>query len=191
MEKLPKPKTELGMDLMQALQLRCSVREYDSERRIDRQTLSNILWACGGVNRPDSGRRTAPFGMNMNMVRTYVVEAAGVSVYDPETHSLKTVSTEDLRATIGPNFAAGADITLLFTLDLALAGGLRDNEKTRDAFAWNGLGAMNQNIALAGIAQGIGSVVVASVNHGTVTNNKLISETETPLAIMPMGYLKE
>ena len=46
---------------MQALQLRRSIREY-SQRPLSAQTLSDLLWAAYGVNRP-SGDRTSIYWM--------------------------------------------------------------------------------------------------------------------------------
>jgi hypothetical protein len=50
-----------GMPLMSALRLRHSKREY-AERPLSQQTLSDLLWAAFGINRP-SGERTAPIGV--------------------------------------------------------------------------------------------------------------------------------
>ncbi len=53
--KLPAPQTEGGKPLMQALKLRQSTRgDYGPEEKLPMQTLSNLLWAADGVNRPDA-----------------------------------------------------------------------------------------------------------------------------------------
>ena len=57
--KLPPPETAGGMPLMQALKARHSTREF-GKQPLPPQVLSNLLWAANGVNRPDSGKRTAP-----------------------------------------------------------------------------------------------------------------------------------
>ena len=59
--ELPPPRAEGGMPLMNALKLRHSTREY-SDRPLPVQTLSDLLWAAFGINRP-SGDRTAPTGV--------------------------------------------------------------------------------------------------------------------------------
>lgn len=56
---LPAPRKEAGKPLMQALQLRRSIREF-SPRPLPLQLLADLLWAAYGVNRP-SGDRTAPY----------------------------------------------------------------------------------------------------------------------------------
>jgi len=56
--KLPAPKTDGGMPLMQALKERKSSREF-SKDKLSLPTLSNLLWAAWGINRLD-GHHTAP-----------------------------------------------------------------------------------------------------------------------------------
>ena len=56
--KLPQPQFEKGMPLMQALHARKSTREFSTEK-LPAQVLSDLLWAAFGVNRPDTGGRTA------------------------------------------------------------------------------------------------------------------------------------
>ena len=57
--KLPQPQIESGMPLMQALYARQSTREFSAEK-LPAQVLSDLLWAAFGVNRPETGGRTAP-----------------------------------------------------------------------------------------------------------------------------------
>ncbi len=52
--KLPGANTQGGMPLMQALMQRQSLREFDPAP-LSAQTLSNLLWAAAGVNRPQLG----------------------------------------------------------------------------------------------------------------------------------------
>ena len=55
--KLPAPKTNGGMPLMEALQKRVTSREF-SDKMLSDQQLSDLLWAANGINR-DNGKRTA------------------------------------------------------------------------------------------------------------------------------------
>ena len=61
--KLLKPQTEGGLPLMQALKARQSLREFSPDK-LPLQVLSNLFWAADGVNRTDSGKRTAPSAVN-------------------------------------------------------------------------------------------------------------------------------
>jgi hypothetical protein len=60
---LPAPRRSGGMPLMQALLLRESQREF-APKALRKQMLSDLLWAAGGINRPELGGRTAPSAMN-------------------------------------------------------------------------------------------------------------------------------
>ena len=55
---LPPPETAGGMPLMQALSHRMSTKEFTA-KAISREQISNLLWAAFGINRPESGKRTA------------------------------------------------------------------------------------------------------------------------------------
>ncbi len=58
---LDKPQASLGVDIMQALQIRKSTKSYTT-KEISFEALSNVLWASHGVNR-ENGKRTAPTAM--------------------------------------------------------------------------------------------------------------------------------
>jgi Nitroreductase family len=68
--QLPPPQTKGGRLLMQVLSDRKSTREF-GPGTLSPQTLSDLLWAAFGINRPD-GRRTAPSAMNWQEVSIYV-----------------------------------------------------------------------------------------------------------------------
>ncbi|HXH48034.1 MAG TPA: nitroreductase family protein, partial [Terriglobia bacterium] len=88
--ELPAPQTTGGMPLMQALKARHSTREF-SPRELPLQLLSNLLWAAFGVNRPESGKRTAPSAMNWQETDIYVAMADGLYVYDAKENRLNQV----------------------------------------------------------------------------------------------------
>jgi len=73
---LPPPQTEGGVPLMQAIARRRSVREF-SPRKLPAQVLSNLLWAAFGVNRRDSGMRTAPSAHNTQEIELYLAMEEG------------------------------------------------------------------------------------------------------------------
>ena len=56
--QLKAPQKKAGAKVMQAFNERKSTRSFDS-KELDLQTISNLLWAANGINRPD-GKRTAP-----------------------------------------------------------------------------------------------------------------------------------
>ncbi len=66
-----------GRPLMRVLKDRVSSRSFPLES-LPMQTLSNMLWAAFGVNRPASGGRTAPSASNSQEMDIYVAMADGL-----------------------------------------------------------------------------------------------------------------
>ena len=85
--ELPQPRSEGGKPLIEALRLRRSIREY-AARPLPLQTLSDLLWAAFGVNRPATGDRTAPYWRHVMVIDIYAVMADGVWIYEPKAHKL-------------------------------------------------------------------------------------------------------
>jgi hypothetical protein len=57
-------------------------------RPLPTPVLSNLLWAAFGINRPQSGDRTAPYWRHVMVIDVYAAMADGVWLYDPKRHSL-------------------------------------------------------------------------------------------------------
>jgi hypothetical protein len=97
---LPTPRIGGGKPLMQALKERQSVRVF-STKKLPAQVVYDLLWAAFGINRPDSGKRTAPSAMNWQEVDVYVIMEDGAYLYDAKANSLKGVAKGDLRKLTG------------------------------------------------------------------------------------------
>ncbi|MCX6144080.1 MAG: SagB/ThcOx family dehydrogenase [Ignavibacteriales bacterium] len=98
--QLPTPQTDIGKPLMQTLKLRQSARTFDT-KALPQQELSNLLWAAFGINRPESGKRTAPSAMNWQEIDVYVALPEALYLYEAKTNSLKPVLSKDLREVTG------------------------------------------------------------------------------------------
>ena len=94
--KLPKPNLNRTGTVMKALSERQSTREYAS-KALSLADLSDLLWAANGINRPESGKRTAPSALNKQDVDVYVILPEGSYVYDAKNHQLNLVSEGDHR----------------------------------------------------------------------------------------------
>src|SRR5690242_1587996 len=79
--QLPQPQMEGGKPLMEVLKERKSTRSFSSQK-LPMPTLGNLLWAAFGINRPDTGQRTAPSAMNRQEIDIYVATADGLYLYD-------------------------------------------------------------------------------------------------------------
>ena len=85
--QLPKPEITAGMPLMQALSQRRTTRAF-REQPLAPQTLSNLLWAAFGINRPREVKaglgRTAPSAHNSQDIELDVVLASGSTSTRPK-----------------------------------------------------------------------------------------------------------
>ncbi len=121
--QLPKPQMTGGMPLMEALAKRQTTRAF-ADKPLPLQTLSNLLWAAFGVNRPQDVKaglgRTAPSAMNKQEVELYVVLADGVYVYEADQNRLRPVVAGDVRGKIGTGAAAHAAVTIVYVADAKL-----------------------------------------------------------------------
>jgi SagB-type dehydrogenase family enzyme len=160
---LPPPETAGGMPLMQALMARHSTREF-SAKPLPPQVLANLLWAAGGVNRPDTGKRTAPSARDWREVEIYLATAEGAFRYDPPTHTLIKVADGDLRPLTGmQDFVATAPLNLVYVADLDRMSGASAEDKARYSAADTGF--MAQNVYLYGASAGLAVVVRGLVDR--------------------------
>jgi nitroreductase len=180
--QLPKPEISAGMPLMQALARRQTTRAF-LDKPLPPQTLSNLLWAAFGVNRPRDVKpglgRTAPSAMNKQEVELDVVLAQGVYVYDAEDNLLRPVVAGDLRAKMGAPPAGQAAVTLVY-----VAGANLD-------YAQVDVGFIGQNVYLFAASEGLNAWFYAL--HGqqdaTAVAAALKLPTEKrPLYAQSVGY---
>lgn len=79
--RLNAPDMDRGLTIMKALGKRASTTSF-SPAELSLQDLSDLLWAANGVNRPESGKRTAPSSVNAQDIDIYVLMASGAWRYD-------------------------------------------------------------------------------------------------------------
>ena len=93
---LPAPAKTGGMPLMQALAERKTVRDY-KPAELDAATISEILYAANGVNRPD-GKRTIPTAMNKQDLEVYIALPGAAYHYDAKANKLVKIADGDFRS---------------------------------------------------------------------------------------------
>lgn len=161
--KLLPPETAGGMPLMQALKARHSTREFGSQP-LPPQVLSNLLWAANGVNRPDSGKRTAPSARDWCEIDVYMATAEGAYRYDPPIHALIRVTTGDIRSLAGvQDFVASAPVNLVYVADLDRMSGAAAEDKA--FYSATDTGFIAQNVYLYCASAGLAVVVRGLVDR--------------------------
>ena len=153
--KLPQPQVKTGMPLMQALHDRKSVREFSTEK-LPAQALSDLLWAAFGINRQETGGRTAPSTRNWQDIDIYVASAAGLYLFDANSHALKMIEAKDIRALTGmQDFVANAQVNLIFVSDFTRMDSDTSQEDKKIAAAID-TGFISQNVYLYCASTGLG-----------------------------------
>jgi len=184
--KLPAPQTTGGMPLMQALQARHSSREF-SARPLESQLLSDLLWAAAGVNRVESGKRTAPSARDWREIDIYVALADSTYIYDANVHALRRVLASDVRALTGTQeFVANAPLNLVYVADLQRMEGASREDKDRYAAADTGFIA--QNVYLFCASAGLNTVVRGSVDREVLGNALKLSSQQRIVLAQTVGY---
>jgi SagB-type dehydrogenase family enzyme len=174
---LPSPSKTGGKPLMEALNDRQTTREY-SDKELDEQTLSDLLWAAYGFNRED--KRTAPSANNKQEFILYVVLKSGVYVYDAKANVLIQKVKGDFRAKTGKQeFVAVAPLNLVYVVDL---------KKNSAEGAMIDCGYISQNVYLYCASAGLGTVVRGWFDKENVRSALQLSEEEEPVLTQTVGY---
>lgn len=184
--RLPEPQMETGRPLMEVLKDRRSSRAFGTQTLPD-QVLSNLLWAAFGVNRPDSGRRTAPSARNWQEIDIYVATAAGLSLYDAKMHALQPVLAEDIRALTGRQpFVKEAPVNLVYVADFSRMGEAKPEEKAFYSAADTGF--ISQNVYLYCASQGLATVVRGLIDRDALAKTMRLRPDQRVILAQSVGY---
>ena len=183
---LPKPQTEGGKPLMQALKERKTTREFVLDK-LPPQILSDLLWAGFGINRPEIDHRTAPSAQNCQEIDLYVATADGLYVYDAKAHQLQPVLADDLRAkTSGQAFAKEAPLTLVLVADYSR---MKAKPEDKDRYATIDAGFIAQNVYLFCASAGLGAVV-HDLDRRTLAEAMKLRPDQQIVIAQAVGYPK-
>lgn len=186
MEQLPPPCSDAAGSLMAALKNRRSTRAF-SPKKLPQQMLSDLLWAAFGVNRPDSGKRTAPSARNQQEVDIYVATAEGVYLYDAKPHQLVQLSAQDFRSSCGrQGFVADAPVNLVYVADFSKMGTMGDDDKILYSAADTGF--ISQNVYLFCAANGLATVVRGSIDRSTLARKINLRNDHRIILAQTVGY---
>jgi nitroreductase len=167
-----------GMPLMQALAQRQTTRAF-ADKPLPLQTLSNLLWAAFGVNRPRDVKaglgRTAPSAMNKQEIELDVVLADGVYVYEAEQNLLRPVVAGDMRGKVGTAAAVSAAVTIVYVAD------------DRLDYAQVDAGFIGQNVYLFAASEGLNAWLYA-IHTPNVPGALKLAAHRKPLYAQSLGY---
>ena len=184
---LSPPKTEGGKPLMDALKERQSTKSF-SPKPVSMTQLSSLLWAAFGINRPESGKRTAPSAMNGQEIDIYVVLAEGVYVYDAKGHRLVQILAQDLRpAASGGNGAfQRAPVNLVYVADYARMNKGLYAKKT--AYSAAHAGFIGQNVYLFCTSEGLATVFRDGMDRPAIRAALKLTDDQEAVFVQTVGY---
>lgn len=186
--RLPKPQTDIGRPLMQVLKDRNSTRSFSPEK-LPEQVMSNLLWAAFGVNRPESGKRTAPSAVNWQETDIYVATADGLYVYDAREQQLNPVMRDDVRAQTGTQpFVKDAPLDLVYVADLSKTGAASPD---RDMYVAADVGFIAENVYLFCASEGLAVVVRGSIDRPALAKAMRLRPDQRIILGQTVGYPKK
>ncbi|NQU94673.1 MAG: nitroreductase family protein [Candidatus Omnitrophica bacterium] len=185
--KLPTPETSGGKPLMQALKDRKSSRNF-SDKELPQQVLSDLLWAAFGINRPDSGMRTAPTAHNMQEIYIFVAMSKGLYLYEPKQHILKLMLAEDIRAVTGmQEFVATAPVNLIYVAEYSKMANIGSE---KDFYSATDTGFISQNVYLYCASKGLATVVRGWVDRKALGKAMNLRPDQKIILAQTVGYEK-
>ena len=183
---LPPPRTEGGKPLMQALNDRQTSRAF-STKPLPNQMLADLLWAAYGVNRPDSGKRTAPSARNWQEVDVYAVLEQGAYLYDAKANALRAIADGDLRKLTGPQaFVGAAPLNLVYVADTARMAGSAPEDQA--LYSGADVGFISQNVYLFCASEGLATVVRGMVDREALAKALNLPEEKKIILAQTVGY---
>lgn len=184
--KLPAPITSGGQPIMEALKNRSSNREFSS-KELSLQQLSDLLWAADGINRPESGKRTAPTARNWLDMDLYVVTHQGIYLYQPTDFVLKLIKSGDyMKETGNQGFVNEAPLNIIIVSNTAKM----ENVIPANILLYAGIhgGSISQNIYLYCASQGLNTVTRRLVDVDALAKIMGLSPTQIIVLAQTVGF---
>jgi len=184
--KLPTPNLNSGKSLMQSLQLRKSSRDF-STKKLPMEVLSNMLWAANGINRKESGKRTAPSAVNWQEIDIYVAMTDGLYLYSAKEHLLKQVIKKDIRELTGKQaFVKEAPLNLIYVADYSRMG--KANAEEKNFYSAADTGFIAQNVYLYCASEGLVTVIRGSIDKDVLAKAMRLGNNQKIIMSQTVGY---
>ena len=175
--QLPEPQKTGGKPLMEALSLRQSIREFSSEE-LDLQTLSDLLWAAYGFNRPD--KRVVPSANNKQEIDLYVCLKSGIYFYDAESNALIQKVEGDYRKSMGKQeYVWDAPLNLILVGNSDISGSYQIDS-----------GFIVQNVYLFCASEDLATVVRGYFEAKEIHELMHLTEQQVVVITQTVGYKK-
>jgi nitroreductase len=187
--QLVRPTTGSSNPLIQLLKKRSSSREFSNEK-LPLTIISAILWAAFGINRPDSGKRTAPSANNRQEIDIYLATGDGLYFFDANANKLNPVRGEDLRAKTGPQpFVKEAPVNLIYVADYAKI--ITESDEEKDFYSAANTGFISENVYLYCASEGLATVVRGWIDRPALAKAMGLGPNQKIILAQSVGYPKK
>ena len=174
---LPPPQTTGGMAVMDAIQRRRSIK-YFKDQDIPIDLLSTLLWAANGINRPESGKRTAPVFHDIHNILIYVAKKEGLFLYHADSNQLELVKALDIRSSAGRL----ANVHLIYVADYSFT--VDHIERLSAAHT----GFIGQNVYLACAANELATVIQSTLDKNQLKSLMNLNTDQNIMLVQSIGY---
>ena len=183
---LPEPHRTGGKPLMEALNQRHTDRNF-SQKPLPLQLISDLLWAANGINRTESGKRTAPSAMNNQEIDIYVSLKDGLYKYIAKNHSLELVVGEDIREFCGKQeFVKLAPVNLIYVADYSKMSKMSSEDMILYSSA--DAGFIAQNVYLFCASENLATVIRGSVDRKNLSSVMKLAANQKIVLSQTIGY---
>ena len=188
--RLPEPKTTGGMALTEALAKRRSHKAF-ANKRLTSEQIAQLCWSAQGITEPSRNLRTAPAAFALYCVTVYVVDEKGMSMYVPESRTLRRVARGDMLARLraaekGQVAIASAPASMVLTMDVSRLQARSGAHAER--YCLLEVGHVAQNVLLQATALGLVSRPVGGINEENVAVALDLPKPQRPVYVLPLGY---
>ena len=181
------PDTTRGVSVMKALAARASGSTYDSTE-ITLRDLSDVVWAANGVNRPATGKRTAPSAMNAQDIDVYVCLTSGLYLYDAQKHVLVLVAEGDHRNAVAGGQPQMATAPLFVVLVSDISRFKTGAEADKRVWGAEDAGIVSENISLFCASVGLATRPRATMDRQTLGTLLKLTASQQLILNHPVSY---
>jgi SagB-type dehydrogenase family enzyme len=187
---LPEPDLESDFSLEKAMANRRSVRNF-SQKELELEKISQLLWAAQGITKKDTGYRTTPSAGALYPLELFLVKSDGVFHYEPEENKLEKMLSEDLKvelaeASVYQGFIAIAPISIVITAVYERITVKYGERGIR--YIYMEAGHSCQNLLLQAVALGLGAVPIGAFDDDQIQNLLNLPSDYRVLYVIPVGY---
>jgi SagB-type dehydrogenase family enzyme len=186
---LPAPRKAGKMSVEEAIARRRSVREF-AEKPLTKAQIAQLCWAGQGITDRAEGLRASPSAGALYPIELYVVTAAGVDRYAPDSHALRRHLAEDVRpalqaAALGQEPVGEAPVT--FVVAAVVERTARKYGRRAERYCFMEAGHVAQNILLQATALGLAGVPVGAFDDEPIAEVLKLPRKQRVLYLLPVG----